>query len=273
MVPDRIVLGGIDERAIAALGEVYRPFDADVPRLQTNTRTAEMIKYGSNALLAALISFTNELANTGAALGGIDTVDVMRGVHLSQYFRGRNAEGLPPITSFLKAGCGFGGSCLPKDVKALIAHGESAGAPMPLLRAVIAINHEQPKKTVALLKKHWPSLGGRAVAVLGLAFKPDTNDVRESPAFPIMRELLSEGAELRAFDPIAMKDAQAAFREPRVRYAETLEVAIDGADGVIVVTPWKEFARLPALIGDAVLIDARRAFDKESVSRYEGIGL
>ncbi len=121
LFPDRIVLGGIDERSIDALARLYEPFD-DVPRIRTNTRTAEMIKYASNALLATLISFSNELANLGAALGGIDSVDVMRGVHLSQYFRGRNADGLPPITSFLAAGCGYGGSCLPKDVSALVAH-------------------------------------------------------------------------------------------------------------------------------------------------------
>ena len=100
-----------------------------MPRLRTNTRTAEMIKYASNALLATLISFSNEIANLGAALGGIDIVEVMRGVHLSQYFRGRNERGLPPITSFLEAGCGFGGSCLPKDVSALIAHGDRLALP------------------------------------------------------------------------------------------------------------------------------------------------
>jgi UDPglucose 6-dehydrogenase/GDP-mannose 6-dehydrogenase len=105
-----VVIGGIDARSSQVLAEVYLPYGPEVPRLTTNTRTAEMIKYASNSLLAALISFSNELANLGAALGGIDTTEVMRGVHLSQYFRGRNAEGMPPIVSFLKAGCGFGGS-------------------------------------------------------------------------------------------------------------------------------------------------------------------
>src|SRR6185436_1965308 len=143
LFPDRIVLGGIDARATDVLEELYKPFGPEVPRLRTNTRTAEMIKYASNSLLATLISFSNELANLGAALGGIDTTEVMRGVHLSQYFRGRNAEGLPPITSFLKAGCGFGGSCLPKDVKALIVHGANSKQPMPLLEAVIRTNEEQ----------------------------------------------------------------------------------------------------------------------------------
>lgn len=272
MFPDRIVLGGIDERSIDKLDEVYKPF-ADAPRVRTNTRTAELIKYTSNALLANLISFSNEIANLGSVLGNIDSVEVMRGLHLSQYFRNRNAEGLPPITAFLKAGCGFGGSCLPKDVKALIAHGKKVGQPMPLLQAVIDTNQKQPEQIVNLLQKHWLKLSGRTIAVLGLAFKPGTNDVRESPAFPIMRALLDQGAVLRAYDPVAMPDAQRVFKEPRVTYCDSLKAAIAGIDAAVVVTPWKEFAELPALLdASAVLVDGRRAFDKRSVPRYEGIG-
>jgi UDPglucose 6-dehydrogenase len=276
MVPDRIVLGGIDARTIDMLDEVYKPFP-EAPRIRTNTRTAEFIKYASNALLANLISFTNELANLGAALGGIDTVDVMRGVQLSQYFRGRGKDGLPPITSFLQAGCGFGGSCLPKDVKALIAHGQRAGQPMPLLESIIHVNEDQPKKVVNLLEKHWANLQGVRVVVLGLSFKPGTSDVRESPAFPIMRELLDRGAVLKAYDPVAMEEARKAFRESRVNYCDNLASALTDVDAVIVVTPWKEFREIPTLLGNLqpqpVLVDGRRAFDKRSVTRYEGIGL
>ena len=277
LFPDRIVLGGIDERSTDVLEELYKPFGADVPRLRTNTRTAEMIKYASNSLLATLVSFTNELANLGSALGNIDTVEVMRGVHLSQYFRGRNKEGLPPITSFLKAGCGFGGSCLPKDVSALVAHGQTAGTSMRLLEAVLRTNEEQPKRTVALLKKHWPNLKGVRVAVLGLSFKPETSDVRESPAFPIMRELLEAGAVVKAFDPVAKHEAQQAFAEKRVNYCDTLDAALTDIDAVVVVTPWKEFgdvpARLKAQQPHVVFVDGRRAYDKQSVGKYEGIGL
>ena len=276
LFPDRLVLGGIDERSIDALERLYEPF-ADVPRLRTNTRTAEMIKYASNALLATLISFSNELANLGAAIGDIDTVEVMRGVHLSQYFRGRNKEGLPPITAFLAAGCGFGGSCLPKDVSALIAHGEAAGNPMPLLAVGDSDQSGAASRTVGLLRKHWPSLAGLKVAVLGLSFKPGTSDVRESPAFPIMRELLDEGAVVTAYDPVALHEARTLFPEPRVRYCETLEEAIDGVDAVIVVTPWKEFSGLPARLNReqrrVVFVDGRRTFDKDSVPVYEGVGL
>lgn len=275
LFPDRIVLGGIDARSTDVLEQVYAPFDREIPRLRTNPRTAEMIKYGSNALLATLISFSNELANLGASLGDIDTVDVMRGVHLSQYMRGQNAEGLPPITSFLKAGCGFGGSCFPKDVKALVAHGENSGSPMPLLESVLAINERQPRVTVDLLKRHWPDLAGVRVAVLGLAFKPGTNDVRESPAFPILQSLLDQGAKVIAFDPIALHEARAAFPPtPDLVYAESLEQAVAGAQAVIVVTPWKEFEKVPGLLGaDVVFVDARRSFDKRAIPHYEGIGL
>jgi UDPglucose 6-dehydrogenase len=275
LFPDRIVLGGIDERSIDVLQRLYEAFDADVPRLRVNTRTAEMIKYASNSLLATLVSFSNELANLGAALGGIDTVEVMRGVHLSQYFRGQTKSGLPPITSFLNAGCGFGGSCLPKDVSALIVHGRRAGSSMSLLESVIRINLEQPRKTVELLTKHWQSLEGVRVAVLGLSFKPETSDVRESPAFPIMRELLTRGAVLTAYDPVARHEAARAFPDPAVKYCDTLDAAIADIDAVIVVTPWKEFRDLPGRLKgrQVVFVDGRRHFDKHLVAQYEGIGL
>jgi UDPglucose 6-dehydrogenase/GDP-mannose 6-dehydrogenase len=201
----------------------------------------------------------------------------MRGVHLSQYFRGRNGEGLPPITSFLKAGCGFGGSCLPKDVNALIVHGRRAGIKMPLLESVIEINEAQPHRTVDLLRKHWPTLKDVRVAVLGLSFKAETSDVRESPAFPIMRELLDNAAVLTAYDPVANHEARQAFPDERVTYCDTVDQAIADADAIVVVTPWKEFATLPAKLngrGDRIVfVDGRRAFDKKSVANYEGIGL
>jgi len=276
LFPDRLVLGGIDERSIDALERLYEPF-REVPRLRTNTRTAEMIKYASNSLLATLISFSNELANLGAALGNIDAVEVMRGVHLSQYFRSRMADGLPPITTFLSVGCGFGGSCLPKDVNALIAHGRKADSPMRLLEAVMKTNQEQPRRTIELLEKHWPTLRGTRVAVLGLAFKPGTSDVRESPAFPIMRELLNLGAIVSAYDPVALDEARKVFREPRVQYCQTLDAALADVDAVIVVTPWKEFSDLPARLNGrprpVVLVDGRRTFPKGSVPLYEGVGL
>jgi UDPglucose 6-dehydrogenase/GDP-mannose 6-dehydrogenase len=276
MFPDRIVLGGNDARTLDILEELYRPFPP-VPRIRTNTRTAELIKYASNALLANLISFSNEIANLCSALGGIDVVDVMRGVHLSQYFSNHTADGLPPIVSFLRAGCGFGGSCLPKDVKALIAHGQKAGLPMSLLKSVIEVNEEQPRKVVALLEKHWPDLTGIRVAILGLAFKPGTNDVRESPAFPILRELLKRGAVLKAFDPVAMDEARRVIPDTDITYCKSLSAALLDIDALIIVTPWPEFREVPALLRSRdpapLFIDVRRFFERGSVERYEGIGL
>ena len=275
MHPDRLVLGALDARSLAAMEEIYRPFPA-APRIRTNPRTAELIKYASNALLATLISFANEITNLGAAIGGIDPGELMRGLHLSHYFRPRDGLPLPPITSFLYPGCGFGGSCLPKDVKALIAHGSATGEPMRLLEAVIATNERQPARVVALLERRWPDLRGIRTAVLGLSFKPQTNDVRESPAFPVIRLLLERGARIAAFDPVAMPEFRRAFSDSRVRYAPTLESATSDAQAVVVLTPWPQFADLPQQFREQtpapLLVDARRAFSPHLFADYVGIG-
>lgn len=279
MNPDRIVLGGMDEKTIAYLDRLYFRFEG-VEKLRTNLKTAEMIKYASNALLATMVSFSNEIGNLSATLGGIDIVDVMRGVHLSNYLSARMPDGTrkgPGIISFLAAGCGFGGSCLPKDVKALVAHGRKMGAPMNLLDSVIQINEQQPQKVISLLKKHHPSLRGVRVAVLGLSFRPDTNDMRESPAIPILRALASEGADIKAYDPAARQEAREIFRGDSVRVCDELGETIGDAQAIVVVTRWDEFQKLPQLLRgrdpQPVLIDGRRMLDKKSFARYEGIGL
>jgi UDPglucose 6-dehydrogenase/GDP-mannose 6-dehydrogenase len=279
MNPDRIVLGGIDEKTIACLDRLYAGFEG-VDKLRTNSKTAEMIKYASNALLATMVSFSNELGNLATALGGIDIVDVMRGVHLSNYLSLRLPDGsrkAPGIISFLAAGCGFGGSCLPKDVKALVAHGRKVGVTMNLLDSVVQINEQQPQKVIALLKKHHPFLRGVRVAVLGLSFRPDTNDMRESPAIPILRALASEGADIKAYDPAAREEARELFRGDSVRVCDALEETIFDAQAVVLVTRWDEFRRLPEILAQRnpqpVFIDGRRMLDKNSFARYEGIGL
>ena len=278
MEPDRIVCGGIDDRTRDALEALYAAFPA-VPKLRTNNSSAEMIKYSSNALLANLISFSNELANLGAALGNIDTVEVMRGLHLSRYLSlpdGKGGLRFPPINSFLMAGCGFGGSCLPKDVSALVAHGKSAGVPMDMLQASLSVNGRQPDQVFRLLAKHFPSLREKRVTVLGLSFRPDTNDMRESPAIPIIRRLQKEGAVVTAFDPVAAEEGKALFGAG-LKIAASLEQSLAGAEAVILVTRWKEFERVPALLAAAspqpVFVDGRRMLAKDSVPRYEGIGL
>jgi len=276
--PDRIVLGGIDPRSLQALEELYAGFEG-VEIVRTNPRTAEMIKYASNALLATMISFSNELANLSAALGGIDINDVLHGVHLSSYLRPQTTDGrrvMAPITSFLHAGCGFGGSCLPKDVQALIRHGETKGVAMRLLRAVIEINRRQPEQLISLLLRHFPSLAGVRVAVLGLAFKPDTDDMRESPAIPIVERLLDERAVLCAYDPVANARAREVFGDRPLRYCDRLEQAIADVDAIVVVTRWAEFRQLPELLARLpqapLVIDGRRMLDRNGICRYEGIG-
>ena len=278
MSPDRIVCGGIDERTQGMLELLYAPFP-DAPKLRTNNSTAEMIKYASNALLATLISFSNELANLGATLGDVDSVEVLTGLHLSRYLSSVLADGSrvdAPITSFLMAGCGFGGSCLPKDVNALIAAGRGAGVPMELLQAVIDVNGRQPDQIFARLAKHFDSLAGKRVTVLGLSFRPDTNDMRESPAIPIVRRLLSEGATVSAYDPVATEEARNAFGDT-VELCGSLEDALTDTDAVVLVTRWKEFNEVPAVLArigsKPVVVDGRRMLDKGSVDRYEGIGL
>lgn len=279
MFPDRIILGGIDGKSIDVLEQLYIVFES-VDRLRTNNKTAEMIKYASNALLATMISFSNEIGNLCTAAGDIDVADVMRGVHLSKYLSPILLHGdrvVAPITEFLWAGCGFGGSCLPKDVKALIACGKKAGSSMGLLEAVMRINEQQPQQILSLLKKHFPSLKGVNIAILGLAFRPNTDDMRESPAIPIVKELLAQGAAVKAYDPAARKEAQKYFCHWNVMLCDDLSNAIEGAQALVLVTSWEEFKDIPALLigldPEPVLIDGRRRLDKHSISRYEGIGL
>ncbi len=279
MSPDRIVLGGNDERSIGLLGKIYAGFEG-VEVLRVNNKSAEMIKYASNALLATMISFSNEIGNLCSTLGGVDVVDVMRGVHMSKYITVTLPGGeriAPSIQSFLAAGCGFGGSCLPKDVKALIVHGEKAGSPMPLLDAVIAINRTQYRKVFALLKKHFRSLRSKRISVLGLSFRPDTSDMRESPAIPIINELLKKGAVVKAYDPVANGEAAKVLGGAKVRFCGSLAEAVRDVDAAILVTRWEEFRKVPELLRamdkPPLFVDGRRMLDKESFPAYEGIGL
>lgn len=281
MEPDRIVLGGIDERSIDVLERLYSAFP-DTDRVRTTPRTAEKIKYASNALLATLISFSNEIANLCDKIG-VDVTEVLAGVHLDKRFSPIMKDGTrvrPASLTYLEAGCGFGGSCFPKDVKALIAHGEAVGAPMGVLSAVIAVNEAQPAKLVEKLRIHLPDLAGRRISLLGVAFKPGTDDIRESPALPVARALLDAGAHVTVFDPVAHGEARKVFGTA-LSFAEHLEGAVAGADAVILVTNWPEFARLPELLEttDAapVIIDGRRLFSPDAItdtgSVYEGVGL
>ena len=279
MNPDRIVLGGIDERSINMLKELYVVF-GEVEKLETDCKTAEMIKYTANCLLATMISFANEIGNLCSAVGEIDVVDVMQGVHLDKRLTPILADGeriYPGFIKFIEAGCGFGGSCFPKDVKALKAFGAQTSQPMALLKSVIDINVNQYKQVTGLLYKHFPNLTDVKVAVLGLAFKPGTDDVRESPAIPVLKELLGSSAKVKAYDPVAIDETQKLFKNQSIEYGKTLEDTIKGVDAILVLTSWTEFNRLPELLKNApntpLVVDGRRMFDKKAIQRYEGIGL
>jgi UDPglucose 6-dehydrogenase/GDP-mannose 6-dehydrogenase len=279
MHPDRIVIGGLDERSKATLVALHQVFESVDIQL-TNPRTAEMIKYVSNALLATMISFSNEIANLGAAIGGIDTVEVMRGVHTSRYFTSRGSNGKPvtaAIASFLEAGCGFGGSCLPKDAAALAALSAKIGSPTPVLEAVIAVNRRQPAQLVELVVSELGNLTGRRIAVLGLSFKPDTGDVRESPAFPVIEGLQRHGAEVVVHDPVVVPDDLPDRIRSSVEFQGELETAVESVEAVVLVTKWSQYADLPRILRDRspqpLLADGRRMLEKDSVTRYVGIGL
>ena len=283
--PDRVVMGGRDERCWQVQEELYRAFEAtDV--LRTDNRTAEMIKYTSNSLLATLISFSNEIANLCATLPGVDSTEVMRGLHLDKRLSPIDAETgerqRPGILAYLMAGCGFGGSCLPKDVQSLIAFGDQRERPMPILRSVIETNKTQPRRVVAIARRHLESAGrsldGATVAVLGLAFKPGTSDIRETPALPVIEQLRSEGATLRLWDPAALGEVEKRLgAADDIVYTADLDQAIAGADVLILLTAWPELQELPAKIDGLaeppLLVDGRRFLDGDQLERYAGIGL
>lgn len=274
--PDRIVLGGIDARTLVTMRELYRPF-AGVPVVETNPRTAETIKYASNAMLATAISFSNELARLCEAVG-VDAAEVMAGVHLSEYLSpdvgGRRVRA--PLAAFYEAGCGFGGSCLPKDVAALAAQGAELGAPLRILESVLEVNRGQADRLVALIRRHHPQLTGLRVSVLGLAFKPDTDDIRESPGLRIAGRLRAEGAVVTGYDPAVRSLPEGGGAPGPLPLAPGLEQALEGADVVVIATRWREFQRVPDLLAgrphQPLVVDGRRVLAPASVARYEGIG-
>jgi UDPglucose 6-dehydrogenase len=278
MDPDRLVLGAADPKTLHLLEELYSGFPGE--RLRTNPTTAELIKLTSNALLATMISFSNELADLAEELGDVDIVDVMRGVHSSRYLTmpGDGGEQLTaPLASYLEAGCGFGGSCLPKDVAGLSEFGSARGTPMRLLEAVTAVNQARAERLVELLERRLGTLAGARVTVLGLAFKPDTDDVRESPAFPVIERLVSDGAIVRVYDPIAQQKFLDLLATPEVTGTRTLEEAVSTTDAVVIVTRWENFERVPELLARSddppLVVDGRRMLDRQSIARYAGVGL
>ncbi len=259
MQPDRIVIGTTSHRGRKLLEKLYEPFDA--PLYMTSPSTAEMVKYASNALLATKISYANEIGNL-CKQHDIDTYQVMEAVGMDHRI----------ASSFLRAGAGFGGSCFPKDVRALIATGGDAGQPMHLLNAVMQVNDMQPLRMLSLLRKHLDSLEGKHVAVLGLAFKPNTDDIRESRSIPVIRALLDQNADVSAYDPLATANMRSLF--PDIEYCDSPQKALEDADGCLVMTDWDMFKDLDFTgMKQKIVVDGRRVIpeDQRKDITYEGI--
>ena len=264
--PDRVVVGDEGDWAGDAVVELYKPLDA--PLVRTDIASAEMIKLAANAFLATKISFINEIANVCEETGA-DVLEVARGMGLDQRIG----------THFLKPGIGFGGSCFPKDVSALKQLAGNSGYHFQLLTAVIEVNELQKRRVIGKLQKHLGSLVGKTVALLGLAFKADTDDMREASSLVLAARLQADGARVRAYDPIAENEARKLM--VGVEFADSALGALAGADACIIVTEWPEFAELDwAAAADAmngrVVIDGRNFVDTKAVLAsgfaYEGIG-
>ena len=259
MNPDKIVVGG-DPRAVEMVASLYEGIPCEITR--TDIRTAEMIKYANNSFLAAKISFANEIGNICKKLG-IDVYDVMSAI--GKDFR--------ISEHFLNAGAGFGGSCFPKDVRALLGKAEEIGYDPMLLNAVIEVNEEQPIRMVKLLVEHIGDLRNRRIAVLGLAFKNDTDDIRESRSIPVITELLNLGAQVSAYDPLAELNMRKIF--PEIDYCESALDALNGADACLIMTEWDEFRSLDKefdAMKNLVVIDGRRVVSLDhGRGIYEGI--
>ena len=264
--PDRVVLGSTDQDAARKVAKLYAPLQARV--IITDLRTAEMIKYASNAFLATKISFINEKANICEAVGA-DVLEVARGMGCDKRIQ----------PAFLSAGLGWGGSCFPKDVKALAHIAAMHGCHPQLLRAVTEINYDQRKQVILKLREMLGTLRGKTVGVLGLAFKPNTDDMRDSPAVEVIHFLQNEEAQVKAYDPVAMDNARRLL--PTVNCCQDPYAVAEGADAIILVTEWNEFrqldmGRIARSMRQPVIVDARNIYDparmKELGFRYHGIG-
>jgi UDPglucose 6-dehydrogenase len=267
--PDRVVIGTDTSKAKDTLLELHKGLSGE--RVLTNIATAEMIKYASNAFLATKISFANAIAQLSEKVGA-NGPDVLAAIGKDKRIG----------QQFLNAGAGYGGSCFPKDVKALIQIAKQNGYDFELLEEVEQINHDAIYAMVEKAKTHVSDINGKTIAVLGLAFKPDTDDIREAPSLTIIRELVKLGATIKAYDPIAIENTRALLSDlPSVTYTRDAYEALTDSDAVIIVTEWNEFVQLSPvkmknLMKTPIMIDGRNIFDPEKMTEqgftYVGVG-
>ncbi len=259
--PDKLVVGTNSKWATEQLTTVYEPlFTAQTTIVETDPETASMIKYANNAFLASKISLINDLGNICKEFD-LDAYEVADAIGLDD----RISE------QFLRSGVGWGGSCFPKDVNAIIAAAQAEGYEPAVLKAAVTVNDRQPTRLVAALERH-VALEGARITVLGLAFKPNTDDIRNTRAIPVIESLLRAGADVVAYDPVATEAMAEQF--PTIEYAETAAEALEGADGTLVVTDWAEFSELDAefdAMSTPVVIDGRRCIERHDGLVYEGL--
>ncbi len=261
MRPNRVVIGSDSERATAVMKDLYRPlYLIETPVVVTDVPTAEMIKYASNAFLATKISFVNEIATLCERVGA-DVQIVSKGMGLDKRIGSK----------FLHAGPGFGGSCFPKDLAALVQLGERAGYSMQIASAAATVNLQQRGRMVEKIRESLGSLQGGTIGMLGLSFKPNTNDLREAPALSIAQELIDQGATVRAFDPAALEEASRMITS-LVPCRDAYETA-SGADALILITEWNEFRtldfnKLKSLMRKPILIDLRNVYESSKVTQF-----
>ncbi|NQT49959.1 UDP-glucose/GDP-mannose dehydrogenase family protein [Candidatus Kuenenbacteria bacterium] len=267
MNPDRIVIGTENQRASDLSNELHEKLDC--PKLETNLETAEMIKYASNAFLATKISFINEIANVCENVGA-DVEQVAEGMGLDTRIG----------KAFLRAGIGYGGSCFPKDVRALHHVAGQTGYPFQLLKAVVEVNNQQRWLFYKKIKDELKCLENKTIAVWGLSFKPDTDDVRESIAIDIIEKLVEDGANVKAYDPEAMKNTQEILGD-KIQYCFTADFALENADCLVIITDWDEFKlvkfeNIKSKMKTPLIIDGRNMFDGEKLSsqgiKYISVG-
>jgi UDPglucose 6-dehydrogenase len=272
MHTDRIVIGEYDKKSGDTLENLYKDFYAKnmPPTIRTTLSTAELIKYASNSLLATKISFINTIANICEKIPSADVKTVAAAMGLDKR--------IGPL--FLNAGLGYGGSCFPKDVKALMAYSKNLGYPLKLLDAVEDVNKTQPLKAIQFCKEQLGNLEGKRIAILGLAFKADTDDMREARAIPIINQLTKEGAIVTAYDPVATPIAKTIFKN-KIQYASSAISCLKNADCAILVTEWDEFKKLTPEdftknMKQPILFDGRRIYNPEVFSRklkFTAVGL
>lgn len=265
MRPDRVVVGGDDERALLLMRALYAPFIRNRDRMMVmDLRSAEFTKYAANAMLATRISFMNDLSQLAEKLG-VDIEAVRLGIGSD-----------PRIGShFLYAGCGYGGSCLPKDIKALMSTAAEAGSPLRLLREVEAINARQRLVLVdKIVARLGEQLDGVTIALWGLAFKPNTDDMREAPSLTVITELARRGARLQAYDPVAANEAERLLAgTPGLSFCDSAHTALRGADALVILTEWKEFRtpdfeELRTTLGQSLVFDGRNLYEPELMHSF-----